>query len=206
MDETPLTNNLGGLMGKIPLIIYVAAMLASRLTFRHRERSLARTSDGSAGQPAGGMGEGILFFLLPLGLMQLSPCVEFVLRYKQLIPGYSQRWPPTLGPGLAVFALGTALAAVAARQLARGWEESPGELVTTGLYSFIRHPMYAGYIVQGAGCMLMLGVVWSWALYGLAVLLVFWRVVREDRELSAAWPAEFTLWSAKVKRFIPRIL
>jgi protein-S-isoprenylcysteine O-methyltransferase Ste14 len=193
-------------MDKIPVFIYVAAVVASRLAFRHRERALAQNPDGSAAQPAGGHAEGALFCLLPLALMQLSPCIEFVLRYWGLIPGFAKGWPPALGSGLLVFAAGTALAAVAARQLARGWEEAPGELVTTGLYAYLRHPMYAGYIVQGAGSMLMLGAIWSWALYGLAVLLLFWRVVREDREMAAARPAEFAIWSAKVKRFIPGVL
>jgi protein-S-isoprenylcysteine O-methyltransferase Ste14 len=138
--------------------------------------------------------------------MQLAPCVEFVLGYKRIVPGFVEGCPPTFGPGLMVFALGTALAAVAARQLARGWREAPGELVTTGLYAYLRHPMYAGYIVQGAGCMLMLGAVWSWALYGLAILLVFWRTIREDREMAAVRPAEFAVYRAKVKRFIPGVL
>lgn len=193
-------------MDKLPAFIYVAAMVASRMAFRHRERALAQEPDGSAAQPAGGAGEGFLFCLLPLAMMQLAPCLEFVLRYSGHIPGHSPGWPRMLAPGLLVFVAGTALAAIAARQLRRGWEESPGDLVTGGLYSVVRHPMYAGYLVQGAGCMLMLAAVWSWALYGLAVLLVFWRVVREDRELSAARPAEFAVWSAKVKRFIPGVL
>lgn len=201
-----MSEQLAALIAKGPVIVYVLAVVASRLAFRHRERALAEAPEGSGGGPPGGHGEGVLFCLLPLSLMQLSPCVEFVLRYWGLIPGYTREWPPALGPGLLVFAAGTALAAVAARQLARGWEESPGELVTTGLYGHLRHPMYAGYIVQGAGCMLMLGVLWSWALYGLALLLVFWRTVREDRELAAARPAEFAIWKGRVKRFIPRVL
>jgi protein-S-isoprenylcysteine O-methyltransferase Ste14 len=60
--------------------------------------------------------------------------------------------PWLLGTGLAVFVLGLALAVWATVYLGRNWgmpmsAKADPELVTTGLYRRIRHPIYTGVIL-----------------------------------------------------------
>jgi protein-S-isoprenylcysteine O-methyltransferase Ste14 len=82
--------------------------------------------------------------------------------------------------GLAVFAIGTILAVGALVQL-RG-VENIDRLVTTGLFSRIRHPMYLGFIcwflgwstVHDAGASFVLGLV------GIGGVL-WWRHLEEGR-------------------------
>ncbi|HOX07180.1 MAG TPA: isoprenylcysteine carboxylmethyltransferase family protein, partial [Planctomycetota bacterium] len=113
--------------------------------------------------------------------------------------------PPTMIAGLLVFAAGTLVAAVAARQLAAAWRDDSRGLCTSGLYAVVRHPMYAGYLLQGAGYSLMLGAIWSWALYGLVVPLLFARILVEDREMAGLFPAAFPAYRGRVRRLVPFI-
>jgi protein-S-isoprenylcysteine O-methyltransferase Ste14 len=192
-----------------PIYIYFGMILVSRFFFRHRELVRA-AGPGVKGQPGAERKRGALFCLLPLGLMQIAPFFGYWVRYwpirnteagkdffALLIPGNS-------AAGLILFVAGTLLATRASRELARSWRESPGELCVSGLYSIIRHPLYAAYLVQGAGCMMMLGAIWTWIAYGLAIALVVIRVFQEDRELAAQYPA-FPEYSHRVKRLIPGV-
>jgi protein-S-isoprenylcysteine O-methyltransferase Ste14 len=78
-------------------------------------------------------------------------------------------------------------------------------IVTTGLYAYVRHPMYAGAILLLIGIPLLLG---SW--YGLAlapVLVVGFaiRAVLEERTLQAQLPG-YADYAARVRyRFVPLI-
>ena len=194
--------NAGMGMPPVPMLVYALAMIASRFAFRHRERVAA--SGGSSARSISW--RGALLCLLPIGLMQLGPFIEYVLRAQGwLQPQLSDpmAFPSTATSGLLVFAVGTALAAVGIWQMAGAWHRDPNALCTSGLYSAIRHPMYAGYLVQGAGCALMLGALWSWALYGLALLMIFVRIVIEDRELAGSFPAAFPAYRDRVKRLVP---
>lgn len=195
---------------KYPIYAYLAMMFLSRLAFRQRECVRAGAADAGGAARAGRWG-GALFCLAPLGLMQFGPLVEYVLRYKGLLgpaPGgdgfFAMMKPGWSLAGLMLFALGTALAAAASRQLARAWGEAPGTLCTGGVYAVIRHPLYAAYLVQGAGCCLMLGARWSWAAWGLAALLILVRVAAEDREMAARFEA-FGEYSRRVKRLLPGV-
>lgn len=79
------------------------------------------------------------------------------------------------------------------------------ELVTTGPYRYIRHPLYT----FGMGLFGCLGVVagswWimGWALIGAALLRV--RLVREEAELEARFGDAYRDWASRTPRFLPRI-
>ncbi len=184
--------------------IYVTAMIGSRFAFRHRECVTAAPEGSLPESPW----RGAILCLLPLGLMQLGPFVEYILRYRAAVeagvPAHlAKALPATMYAGTLVFFAGTVLAAVASRHLAESWSEDSDALCTGGLYAIIRHPMYAGYLIQGAGCGLMMGAVWAWALYGLAAGLILLRVFAEDRDLARRAPAAFQAYSARVRRLLP---
>ncbi len=78
-------------------------------------------------------------------------------------------------------------------------------MITTGLYRFVRHPMYAGGLFMFLGTPLLLG---SW--YGLLLTLLFLpalvvRTVLEERTLLRELPG-YDAYMAHVKyRLIPRV-
>jgi protein-S-isoprenylcysteine O-methyltransferase Ste14 len=78
-------------------------------------------------------------------------------------------------------------------------------VVSTGPYAYVRHPMYAGFLLMLIGVPMLLG---SW--YGLAAAFVIAamlavRAVLEERELASALP-DYRGYTARVRyRLIPGI-
>jgi len=91
--------------------------------------------------------------------------------------------------GFGAFVLGWLLAIGAIIQL-RGFE-SIDHLITTGLFSIIRHPMYMGFILWIVGWGLFHGASLSLAagLLGIGSIL-FWRRL-EDKDLQARYGEQY---------------
>jgi protein-S-isoprenylcysteine O-methyltransferase Ste14 len=76
-------------------------------------------------------------------------------------------------------------------------------VVSTGLYRYVRHPMYSGFILFSIGTALLLGS--GYGVLGALVLIVMlaWRAVREERVLLNELPG-YRDYMARVRyRFIP---
>jgi protein-S-isoprenylcysteine O-methyltransferase Ste14 len=68
-------------------------------------------------------------------------------------------------------------------------ESYDGDLITTGIYSKIRHPMYAGFLLWLTGFPLFCGGLFSMLLAVLFICnVLFWRSL-EERELEKRFPA-----------------
>jgi len=118
---------------------------------------------------------------------------------------------PVLGViGAVLFAAGIGLAIWARINLGSNWgmpmtqKEEP-ELVTSGPYRFVRHPIYSGLL---AG---VLGTALATNLYGLiivAVLGVYFYVSAsvEERNLIATFPSTYPAYQAGTKMLIPFVL
>lgn len=115
--------------------------------------------------------------------------------------------PVLAGLGLALWAAGLALAIWARLYIGRNWgmpmsrREDP-DLVTTGPYRFIRHPIYTGIIVA------FIGTALATTLLGLipgAVLAGFFTfsATREEKFLAGQFPDTFPPYKARTKMLIP---
>jgi protein-S-isoprenylcysteine O-methyltransferase Ste14 len=99
-----------------------------------------------------------------------------------LRPGGAVIWPAAnivvlVGVGiqfLALLSLSRSFALVAAKRAIK----------THGLYSVVRHPMYAGYLLIFTGYALFNASPLNVGLVGLTFLFLFLRVLREERHLS----------------------
>lgn len=79
-------------------------------------------------------------------------------------------------------------------------------VVSTGPYKYVRHPMYAGFILFTVGTALLLGS--AYGLVGTLVLnaLITWRAVREEEVLKNELPG-YGEYMTRVKyRFLPYVL
>ena len=76
-------------------------------------------------------------------------------------------------------------------------------VVDTGMYGVVRHPMYAGALLLLLGIPLSLGSVWSIAFIIVAVSVLIWRIVDEEKFLLSHLKG-YAEYCQKVKyRLIP---
>ncbi len=110
--------------------------------------------------------------------------------------------------GVFIFTLGL-LTAIAARiQLGSNWSDiEEGKIadrhavVSSGIYGYIRHPIYTGDILLLLGLELCLN---SWLVLGLVLLVpvVARQAIREERKLVTALP-DYAEYIRRTRRFIP---
>ncbi len=151
----------------------------------------------------------VVFFLLAPGLVA------------GLAPWWISRWrmqPPLLGlsllrvAGAALIALGTPALLDSFARFARQGLGTPApifptrHLVVTGLYRYVRNPMYVGVVlvIEGQGLLLgnprVLG-------YGVLVWLAFFLFVigYEEPTLRRTFGDEYERFCANIPRWIPRL-
>lgn len=125
-------------------------------------------------------------------------------------PGAATGNPWLLGIGLAVFVLGLALAVWARVYLGRNWGmpmslKADPELVTTGPYGRIRHPIYSGIILGMVGTAIAVSPYWLIAVAFLGAYFLFSAVI-EERTMSKLFPAVYPPYKRATKMLIPYIL
>jgi protein-S-isoprenylcysteine O-methyltransferase Ste14 len=112
--------------------------------------------------------------------------------------------------GVVVFATGIALAVWARIYLGRNWgmpttQKDDPELVTTGPYRFVRHPIYTGILLGVLGTALatnLIGVI----IVGLLGAYFYYSASVEEKNLTAAFPTEYPAYQASTKKLIPFVL
>lgn len=112
--------------------------------------------------------------------------------------------------GLGMVGLGVLvmIAAVAQMSLARTTvipRRNPTALVTTGLFSLSRNPIYLADAVILTGAILWLDAVLALPLLFSFVWLIQTRFIRdEEARLTLAFGPEFDLWAARTRRWFGR--
>lgn len=116
---------------------------------------------------------------------------------------------PLVIAGGVLFIAATGLRAKAHLDLQAGFsmflEKDPDqELVTTGLYRTVRHPLYLANIVLFVACPLFLGAVYAWAFTLLGIAGVLVRIEIEERFLSEKM-ADYREYRQRTWKLIPRV-
>mgnify|MGYP001227041713 FL=1 len=117
--------------------------------------------------------------------------------------------------GLAGTYIATALYLIAALLIFFGWqriyrqywskEQGKGQLVTTGIYRWIRHPQYTGFL------MITLGMLFEWATLPMLVMypILIWLYVRlakrEEADMRAEFGPAYDEYRARTGMFLPRL-
>ncbi len=78
-------------------------------------------------------------------------------------------------------------------------------IVTTGVYSVVRHPQYLGGLLAHAGISFLLSAGYSLLLTPLMVVLVYLISRKEEEELIREFGKEYEDYKKKVPMLIPRI-
>jgi protein-S-isoprenylcysteine O-methyltransferase Ste14 len=111
--------------------------------------------------------------------------------------------------GLLLTAAGMGLLVWSRQTLGGNWSQTVSakedhELVTSGPYRYVRHPMYTGGLVACLGSAMSAGGVFVFLLLILTPLFL-WRVVAEDELLSRQFPREFPEYKARTYALIPLV-
>lgn len=112
--------------------------------------------------------------------------------------------------GSGIFLSGLALAVWARRHIGRNWgmpmtrKEEP-ELVTTGPYRVIRHPIYSGILLAMIGTAVAVNLYWL-LIFAIMAAYFIYSAVMEERLLSSAMPDAYPEYRARTKMLIPFLL
>ena len=85
-------------------------------------------------------------------------------------------------------------------------DQGKGQLVTTGIYRFIRHPQYTGFL------MITFGMLCEWAtlpmllMYPVLVVLYTKLARREEADMRAEFGPAYDEYRARTGMFLPRLL
>jgi protein-S-isoprenylcysteine O-methyltransferase Ste14 len=80
------------------------------------------------------------------------------------------------------------------------------QLVTHGVYRWVRHPMYLALFIYSAGQALVLPNWLAGPSYGVAMVLIFvFRLGPEERMMLEEFGKDYDLYRARTKRLIPGI-
>jgi protein-S-isoprenylcysteine O-methyltransferase Ste14 len=117
-------------------------------------------------------------------------------------------WPQ--GIGLAIWVLGLALAVWARVYLGRNWgmpmtRKADPELVTSGPYHKIRHPIYTGIILAMVGTTIAVSLYWLVAVFLIGAYFIYSAVV-EERSMTQLFPDTYPAYKRSTKMLIPFIL
>jgi len=84
--------------------------------------------------------------------------------------------------------------------------ERTGRLVTTGIFGFIRHPMYSALILLAWGIYLKGMNPWTTALVVLASLAMWFTAKRDEAECLAYFGHAYGGYMKATKRFVPYVI
>jgi protein-S-isoprenylcysteine O-methyltransferase Ste14 len=115
--------------------------------------------------------------------------------------------PLRAGIGLVLLALGLGFAIWARLHIGRNWgtpmtQKDEPELVTSGPYRHVRHPIYSGVLVAGIGTCVALSWLWLTAVFLAGVYFVYSATV-EEHYLTAQFPDRYPAYKRATKMLVP---
>ena len=110
------------------------------------------------------------------------------------------------GVGLVLFALGLGFAIWARLHIGRNWgtpmtQKDEPELVTSGPYHLVRHPIYSGILVAGVGTAVALSWLWLIAVALAGVYFVYSAKI-EEHYLTEQFPDTYPVYRRSTKMLV----
>ena len=118
--------------------------------------------------------------------------------------------PVVKAVGMILLVSGLGLAVWARIYLGRNWgmpmtEKAEPELVTSGPYRFVRHPIYSGLLLGFLGTALATNLYWLIALVVVGAYFLYSATV-EERLLTNSFPETYPRYRDRTKMLIPFLL
>ncbi len=190
-------------VAKIAWTIGVAAWFLIRLPFQIKSRR-TRVTDARRRTTQ----ETILLFISTLGL-GMVPAVFAITGFPAGLTYATS--PLQVAAGILVFLVALWMFWLTHKALGRQWSvtleiREQHRLVTSGVYTHVRHPMYTAFFLWAVAQALLLPnpVAGLSGLVGFGILF-FFRVGEEEAMMRETFGAEYDAYSARTKRVIPFI-
>jgi protein-S-isoprenylcysteine O-methyltransferase Ste14 len=184
------------------LAVYVIVMLIGRFISQRQRKSKhsllsqsrAITKDWTAS-----------FVALSAAVAIALPVLEATMRETTISNVYTSL------VGLAIIIVGWGVDYVANRTIGESWSPTidktkEQDLVTSGVYAVIRHPLYLSGLLILAGTNIYFGSSWSWFGALLALIVILIRVPIEERRLVERFGQEYIAYQKRTKAILPWIL
>ncbi len=81
--------------------------------------------------------------------------------------------------------------------------EKTSELIETGIFGYIRHPMYASLLFMGWGIFLKQPTVWLFVVAVLSSVFLYVTALSDEKECLNYFGENYRLYMQRTKRFIP---
>ncbi len=113
--------------------------------------------------------------------------------------------------GAAITAGGLLFAVWARRHLGKNWSQAVTlkeghELITSGPYALVRHPIYTGFLLGFVGCAVARGE-WRGLLAVVLVFAALWRKLRLEEEwMRAQFGESYDIYSRRVAALVPHVI
>jgi len=140
----------------------------------------------------------------------IAVCVIVLVRLGAFRGGGLNSDPWRAGLGLCLFALGLGFAIWARLHIGRNWgtpmsQKDDPELVTSGPYRLVRHPIYCGILAAGVGT--AVAVSWMWLVaVALAGTFFVYSAAVEERYLADEFPDAYLRYRRSTKMLVPFII
>jgi protein-S-isoprenylcysteine O-methyltransferase Ste14 len=148
----------------------------------------------------------VLIFLIAIVLLAV-PRIPLRWLYRQLWPqGYWSFWL-----GAAVTVAGLLFAVWAREHLGRNWSRSVTikqghELITTGPYAVVRHPIYTGILTGFLGMAIAISQVRGFIVVVL-IFVVFWLKFRmEEKWMRSQFGETYAVYARRTSALVPFLL
>lgn len=112
--------------------------------------------------------------------------------------------------GIVFIIIGWVIAYFANREIGVNWSPiiekiKSQELVTSNIYSFVRHPLYLSGFCILIGTNLYFSNKWAWIGSVIAIITTLIRIPIEEKKLKERFGDEYTAYMKKTKAIIPWI-
>lgn len=153
------------------------------------------------------VGARLLIALAIISILRL-PLVRHVMQ--EYIYKFTLAHPAIETVGTVLCVIGVAFAIWARANLGANWSERPAtkeehELITSGPYRLVRHPIYFGMLLALLGTALVSGVPGLLALIGFGITLIH-RIRVEERLMTQLFPGKYPEYKRRTKCLIPYVV
>jgi protein-S-isoprenylcysteine O-methyltransferase Ste14 len=84
-------------------------------------------------------------------------------------------------------------------------EEGQGELVTEGIYRYIRHPQYTGFMLVTFGMLLDWATLPMLIMWPIMAVLYYRLAKKEEGDMIAEFGSQYVEYMQRTGRFLPRL-